>query len=220
MYFIQAFIQVDINLCLEIGRFKITKSFRFFEIKVLSFRARAWPRLAYKHKVLWTEKKTMTLADKHLMWSSKFRSTCIIFLLNTYTFNLTAAAILYSGFVTSDDIFFFVLVSRLKNDDKQIPKFSALNKFSSFIFHANIIFTYTSLLGIYCYVCLTNSSRLHIKNPSEFKSNKDMLVVSQKLNGNWCGRHVLIQSAIRVISTALKCVSKYKTAIKKVRHFI
>ncbi|CAL8140055.1 unnamed protein product [Orchesella dallaii] len=165
----------------------------------------------------------LSLNESYLRFNQKWRSSCITINLYTLTFNETVAAIHNSGFGTSDDALFFVnLPSSIEWND-HVLKFAALHNYSPFIFHANIIFmsSNSKKIGVHCYFCAPNPTRLHLINITSFQTYYDLRRFTQHLNANGYGRHILIQSSIGNlhIDNCLKVSSdKYQNRQKFYQH--
>ncbi|CAL8143399.1 unnamed protein product [Orchesella dallaii] len=145
-----------------------------------------------------TDVTNLTLKESYFRFDKKWRGSCIIFMLHTLTFNETVSAIYKSGFGTSDDAIFFVEYSSLIEWKNHVLKFSALDQHSPFIFHANIVFLTNDSrnIGIHCYFCPPNPTRLHLINITSIKSYYHLKRITQSLNANGYGRHARIKTVV------------------------
>ncbi|CAL8143395.1 unnamed protein product [Orchesella dallaii] len=165
-----------------------------------------------------TDDTNLTLKESYFRYDQKLRGSCIIFLLRTLSFNETVTAIYKSGFATSDEILFFVQFPSLIEWKDHLLKFSALDQHSPFIFHANIVFLTndSEKIGIHCYFCFPNPTRLHLINTNSIKSYIYVKRIAQALNGNGHGRHALVQSAMGGLGTD-DCFNTHRDLIYQTR---
>ncbi|CAL8143397.1 unnamed protein product [Orchesella dallaii] len=165
-----------------------------------------------------TDGTNLTLKESYFRYGQKLRGSCIIFLLHTLTFNETVAAIYKSGFGTSDETLFFLQLTSSIEWTDHLMKFSALHIHSAFIFHANIVFLTndSGKIGVHCYFCPPNPTRLHFINTTSIKSYNHLKRIAQTLNAKGHGRHVLIQSAIGDLNID-KCLRSQKDLIPQTR---
>ncbi|CAL8143540.1 unnamed protein product, partial [Orchesella dallaii] len=142
--------------------------------------------------------QNLTLQKSYFRYNIKWRGSCLVFMLHTPTFNETATAIHDSGFGTSDEVLFFLRLQTLAEWEDHIEKFSALHEHSSFIFHANVIFTglNSSYVGVHCYFCPPNPNRLHHIQLNSFPSYFLLKRFAQQLNSHGHERHAVIESAM------------------------
>ncbi|CAL8143549.1 unnamed protein product [Orchesella dallaii] len=142
--------------------------------------------------------RNLTLQESYFQYNIKWRGSCLVFMLHTPTFNETVTAIHDSGFGTSDEVLFFLRLQTLAEWEDHVEKFSALHEHSSFIFHANVIFTglNSSYVGVHCYFCPPNPNRLHHIQLNSFPSYFHLKRFAQQLNSHGHERHAVIESAI------------------------
>ncbi|CAL8129414.1 unnamed protein product [Orchesella dallaii] len=142
--------------------------------------------------------ENVTLREFYFRYSVKLRNSCNIIMLHTLTFNETVSAIYNSGYGTCDQTLFFVQFKNPVEWNDHIEKFSGLDKYSPFIFHANIIFIGPNKyrLGVHCYFCPPNPTRLHQINLTAFKSFLDLKLFARQLNANGHGRHAVVNSVV------------------------
>ncbi|CAL8098295.1 unnamed protein product [Orchesella dallaii] len=142
--------------------------------------------------------ENVTLREYYFRYTVKLRNSCNAVMLHTLTFNETISAIYNSGYGTSDQTLFFLHFENPAEWSDHIEKFSALYNYSSFVFHANMIFIgpNKNSLGVHCYFCQPNPTRLHLINISEFQSFLQLKLFAQQLNANGHGRHGVVNSAV------------------------
>ncbi|CAL8143398.1 unnamed protein product [Orchesella dallaii] len=156
----------------------------------------------------------LTLKESYIRFDQKLRGSCIIFMLYTLTFNETVTAIYKSGFGTSDETLFFVQLPSLIQWEDHLMKFSDLSQHSPFIFHANIVFLTndSEKIGIHCYFCPPNPTRLHFLYSTSIKSYTNLKRITQSLNANGHGRHALIKIVVTNLKTD-NCLKIHKDTV-------
>ncbi|CAL8145201.1 unnamed protein product [Orchesella dallaii] len=163
--------------------------------------------------------ENVTLQELYFRYTLKWRNPCNIFMLQTLTFNETVSAIHNSGYGTSDETLFFVQPPNLLEWNDHIEKFSELDKYSEFIFHANIIFMEpnSSRFGVHCYFCPPNPTRFHPINGISSLSYSQLKLFAQRLNGNGHRRHLVVNSAAGDLDVA-ECLKIDQDSTQRDRH--
>ncbi|CAL8145740.1 unnamed protein product [Orchesella dallaii] len=121
---------------------------------------------------------------------------------------MTLNAIYNSKYGNSEQALFFIFLESFTTNNDQIQMFANLSQFSSFVFHASIVFTSvnSTILGVHCYFCPPNPTRIRLPNTKSFQSLSGLRKYSQHLNGHGYGRHTLIRSAIGKINYIRNCL--------------